>query len=171
MAAELRWALAGGAALAALALSAAGVRISIRLARRAGVMDIPNARSSHTTPTPRMGGVPMVLAALLAFGFWSQSGEGLPAALHPVLLSLAYAAAMATLGFLDDLSSLSARFRFLVQVAGAGILLGVVGRHAGIPLAAGASVPVVLWLPLGAMGVVWILNLYNFMDGLDGLAA
>mgnify|MGYP006992576438 CR=1 FL=1 len=51
-------------AAASLAISAGGVWASIRFAHRAGVIDVPNERSSHAVPTSRMGGVPMVAAAL-----------------------------------------------------------------------------------------------------------
>ena len=52
-----------GFAALSLAISAVGVLVSIRVAERVGVMDVPNKRSSHSLPTPRMGGVPMVVAA------------------------------------------------------------------------------------------------------------
>lgn len=152
------------------AVSAAGVWLSIRVARRAGVMDVPNARSSHTIPTPRMGGVPMVAtigaAAILAL---SLSGKLSPGS--GVARLVLYATGMAALGFWDDLSSLSPRFRFVVQFLGALPVLWPVAE-------AVRSLP---WLPAGpaagllavgacAFWVVWMLNLYNFMDGIDGLA-
>ena len=65
-----------GLTVASLAASTAGVWISIRWARRAGVLDVPNERSSHTVPTPRMGGVPMVAAVVLAFGCWAFLAAG-----------------------------------------------------------------------------------------------
>ena len=58
--------MAAGWALFSLLFSLAGVALAIRVARKAGVMDVPNERSSHAVPVPRMGGVPLVLATLLA---------------------------------------------------------------------------------------------------------
>src|SRR3990172_7554322 len=60
-----------GLTAASLAASAGGVWFSIRLAHRVGAIDVPNERSSHSVPTPRMGGVPMVAAGLLPFGSWA----------------------------------------------------------------------------------------------------
>jgi Fuc2NAc and GlcNAc transferase len=149
-----------GLTAVSLAISAAGVWISIRLAHRVGVMDVPNERSSHAMPTPRMGGVPMVAAAILPLGCWAwlAAGEmfhvrGLP---HTILFALS----MSVLGFWDDLRSLSPFFRFLMQIAVAILALW----------AAGGMLPRVAWIVTGVFWIVWMLNLYNFMDGIDGLA-
>jgi len=153
-----------------LAGSVVGVRIAIRVARRVGLLDVPNERSSHSVPTPRMGGVPMVAAATLAFGGWvflSAGGtdvqRGLP---HTFLFALA----MSLLGFYDDLRNLSPLFRFLVQFVSALLLLAFLA-----PLLPDISmwkrvIPGWTWILPGAFWSVWMLNLYNFMDGIDGIA-
>ncbi len=159
-----------GLAMAALAASAAGVWLSIRLAGRMGVMDIPNERSSHAVPTPRMGGVPMVVSAVLSFSCWSLLAHGGIPGFEGPSFPVLFAVAMGVLGFWDDMSSLSPAFRFLVQFAGALLVLqaGVdPDRAASI---GGWTVPRGLWILAGAFGIVWMMNLYNFMDGIDGLA-
>lgn len=159
-----------GITVFSLVVSAVGVWMSIHIARRVGVMDIPNERSSHSLPTPRMGGVPMVAAAAFTFAGWvhiavegTLPGKGLP---HTFLFALA----MSVIGFLDDLKNLSSLVRFLIQMAAATLVLWMLGSlFPGIPKG-NEVIPGTVWIPLVAVWVVWMLNLYNFMDGIDGLA-
>ncbi len=152
------------------AISAAGVWVSIRIAERIGVMDVPNERSSHSLPTPRMGGVPMVAAAALAFGGWVLLVAGGGIVQRGLPYTFLFALAMFLLGFYDDLRNLSPLSRFLVQFASALLFLFFLA-----PLLPDVSLwkwvlPRWAWVVPGAVWVVWMLNLYNFMDGIDGLA-
>ena len=147
-----------GLAAGALAVSAGGVWASIRFAHRAGVIDVPNERSSHAVPTPRMGGVPMVVAAVLAFGCWALLAAGEVLSVKGLPHAMVFAVVMSVLGFWDDLAGLSPLFRFLVQIAAA-----ILSLYAWSTMSW-------LWILIGAFWVVWMLNLYNFMDGIDGLA-
>jgi Fuc2NAc and GlcNAc transferase len=134
------------------------------------MLDVPNERSSHSLPTPRMGGVPMVAAVVLAFWGWvfQVAGEvnfqgGLP-------YTFLFAVAMFLLGFYDDLRDLSPLFRILIQFTSALLLFFPLA-----PLLPGVSLwkwvfPGWVWFFPGVFWVVWMLNLYNFMDGIDGLA-
>jgi Fuc2NAc and GlcNAc transferase len=159
-----------GLTAASLAASTAGVWISIRMARRVGVLDIPNERSSHTVPTPRMGGVPMVAAAVLAFGCWAFLAAGEMFSLKGLPSSFLFAFMMSVLGFWDDLSPLSPLTRFLIQFFGAIMFLWAwTGLFPKVPIGS-QILPQFLWILAGAVWVVWMLNLYNFMDGIDGLA-
>ncbi|WP_447742102.1 MraY family glycosyltransferase [Pseudomonas laurentiana] len=143
----------------------AGLR---RYALARSVMDVPNARSSHTVPTPRGGGVAIVLTFLLAMVGLMLSGT------EPVstLLALGGAGALiAVIGFMDDHGHIAARWRLLGHFVAAAWMLGWLG---GLP-------PLVMfgwtldmgWLGglLAAVYLVWLLNLYNFMDGIDGIAS
>jgi Fuc2NAc and GlcNAc transferase len=146
--------------IAALVCSAAASAIltglACRYALRSSLLDVPNERSLHRTPTPRGGGVAIVLVTL--FGL-----AGL-AALHAIPASLAWTlgvggALVAAVGWLDDRHGVSPPVRAVVHaVAG----LWAAGWIWGEPA------PVAI---LGALGIVWAINLYNFMDGIDGLAA
>ena len=111
-------------------------------------MDHPNARSLHETPTPRIGGLG-IMAGVGAAGVWLADG-----ALLPLLLG---AFGLAAVSLLDDLRGLPVRVRFLahfVAAAGCLVALGLTG-----------------WaLMAGTLAAVWMTNLYNFMDGSDGLA-
>lgn len=118
-------------------------------------LDQPNERSLHVTPTPRTGGVG-VMAGLLAGGaLVGVAGLGSV----PMGTALVGAGGLALVGLADDRFSLSARSRLFVQVLVAGLYLAQLG-----PVGGGFEV-----LALG-VGLVWMGNLYNFMDGSDGLA-
>ena len=159
-----------GLVAVSLVISAGGVWFSIRFAHRMGVVDVPNERSSHTVPMPRMGGVPMVAAAALVFGGWLFLVAGGAVAQRGLSYTFLFALAMFGLGFYDDLRNLSPLVRFLVQIASASLMLGFLTPHLpDVPLAKWV-LPGWAWVVPGAFWAVWMLNLYNFMDGIDGLA-
>ncbi|MFJ4157034.1 glycosyltransferase family 4 protein [Pseudomonas sp. NPDC089752] len=152
------------AGLVSLAMTA-GLR---RYALSRSLLDIPNARSSHTLPTPRGGGLAFVitfLGALLALG-WSGV---VPA---PMLVGLLGAGGLvALIGFMDDHGHIAARWRLLGHFVAAAWGLYWLG---GMPALSLFGVQLdIAWLSaiLGAFYLVWLLNLYNFMDGIDGIAS
>lgn len=136
------------------------------VARR--LLDIPNPRSSHVVATPRGGGVAIVLAVLAGL-----LGAGFLGAVEwPLIAGLAGSGAVvASVGFLDDHGHVARRWRLIAHVVGAAWVLLWIG-----PLPPGllfGSVAGAGWFAYGIAGVyiVWLLNLTNFMDGIDGLAA
>lgn len=132
------------------------------------LLDIPNARSSHTRPTPRGGGLAFVLAFLLALCALAWAG-----AVGPGLLIglLGAGGLVAVIGFMDDHGHIAARWRLLGHFAAAA--WGLYWLDGVPPLTAfGVRLELQwLWLALGALYLVWLLNLYNFMDGIDGIAS
>ena len=132
------------------------------------VMDIPNARSSHRIPTPRGGGVAIVVTFLAAvIVLW---GAGL-LSLSYVLAVGGAAAWIAVVGFMDDHGHIPARWRLLAHFLGAAWAVYWLGGVAPVDLFG-----VILdlgWLGmfLAVLYLVWLLNLYNFMDGIDGIAS
>ena len=130
-----------GCALVALVVSFASVRIAISYAHRRGMLDAPGRRRSHTMPTPRGGGIGIVLGALV----------GMPAALLllPVSPGAATTAAftvaviaVAAIGWLDDHGSLPIRPRLLIQlVATLLFCVAVASQTASARLTAGVSSP------------------------------
>jgi UDP-N-acetylmuramyl pentapeptide phosphotransferase/UDP-N-acetylglucosamine-1-phosphate transferase len=111
-------------------------------------MDHPNARSLHEMPTPRIGGLG-IMAGVVVAGVWLVDAN-----LAPVILA---AFALAALSVLDDVRSLPVVLRFLAHFIAAVAALLTFGLSG--------------WsLLLGVLAVVWMTNLYNFMDGVDGLA-
>jgi Fuc2NAc and GlcNAc transferase len=124
------------------------------------VLDIPNDRSSHQTPTPRGGGMSIALVGLAAFvASWALG-------LLPLATMIGLTgggAAVAVTGWLDDHSPLRAATRALVQVlASAWLLLWAVDLPV-TPMGVGTGLFLVVVL-------VWCVNLFNFMDGIDGIA-
>ncbi len=160
---QLWVAVIGASALFISALITGAVR---KYALLHGVIDVPNERSSHQAPTPRGGGVAIVVAATCAFlalyGFGSMDAR--------LLLGLMGGIPVAVVGFVDDRRRLSVRVRFAVHLAAAVWAMYWAG---GLPpLRFGDHLITLGWsgYVLGLLGIVWVLNLFNFMDGIDGLA-
>ncbi|WP_339526732.1 MraY family glycosyltransferase [Pseudomonas sp. EL_65y_Pfl2_R96] len=143
-------------------------RVLRRYALSRSLMDIPNERSAHSVPTPRGGGVSIVVAFLLALPVLSLLGV-LPL---PALMALVGAGVLiAVIGFADDHGHIAARWRLLGHFIAAAWVLFWLNGLAPIALL-GVSLDLG-WVGsiLGAIYLVWMLNLYNFMDGIDGLAS
>lgn len=155
-----------GLVVACGAASAIGVEAVRRMALRHDVVDVPNARSSHARPTPRGGGLAVVLAVAAA---WAVG-----AALEPAVRSVGVPLAVllvAGVSAVDDVRGLRTGPRFAAQGVAAALLLATVGAWTSI------SLPFVGTVPVGAFGVVlallWLVgltNAVNFMDGIDGIA-
>jgi UDP-N-acetylmuramyl pentapeptide phosphotransferase/UDP-N-acetylglucosamine-1-phosphate transferase len=140
-----------------------GTRALIPLLRRAAVLDRPNERSLHEAPTPRGGGIALIAAILLSWLALIAAG-----AVAPLLVVVLFGAAMlAAISWIDDLRGLSPALRLPAQLVGVGL-----GVTALIP----AGLVFQGWLTPGldaaaaALLWLWFVNLFNFMDGIDGLA-
>jgi Fuc2NAc and GlcNAc transferase len=132
------------------------------------IIDVPNARSSHKIPTPRGGGVAIVLSFLFALPVLAITGTLSWDAMWGMLGA---GGGIAVLGFLDDHGHIAARWRLLGHFAGAGWALFWLG---GLPTIQLFSYELELgWVGtiLALFYLVWMLNLYNFMDGIDGIAS
>jgi UDP-N-acetylmuramyl pentapeptide phosphotransferase/UDP-N-acetylglucosamine-1-phosphate transferase len=156
--------------LAATAFVAAFVvvRIVERYARTLGLVDLPNLRSSHVVPRPRGGGLGIVAGVVL--GLSGASVLGLQ--IRELSIVLGAAALVAAVGLWDDIRGLGVWPRLAVQGIAAAIVFATVGGLDRVPLPAPADVP--LGLSGGIATIIWIVgvtNFFNFMDGLDGLAA
>ncbi|GJD95435.1 glycosyl transferase [Methylobacterium iners] len=153
------------APLVALPLAAglsAGLILLLRPLLQRYALARPNARSSHTVPTPQGGGIAVVLAVIVVCGSALASlGPGLDA-VEAGLLALAVLA-LAVLGAVDDIRPLPASLRLAVQgIVVAGVVFGVGGRL--LP-----DLPLPLERAAAVIAGVWFVNLTNFMDGLDGM--
>ena len=131
------------------------------------LLDQPNARSSHSQPTPRGGGVSFVVLASISAGVGLLSNNDLTVAAIPL-----HAAPLAVVGLFDDRHNLPASWRYGVQLLTAVFMIGLSPLIQSVPnsLASGS------WLLLPALSVLVIaatavINFTNFMDGLDGLVA
>lgn len=139
-----------------------------RYALYKSLIDIPNERSSHSVPTPRGGGIAIVASFCLALPILAMLGLISPAATYGLLGS---GLLVAAIGFVDDHGHIAARWRLFghflaaswglfwfnglptIELFGVGFSLGWAGNI------------------FAAIYIVWMLNLYNFMDGIDGLAS
>jgi Fuc2NAc and GlcNAc transferase len=139
-----------------------------RYALHRSIIDIPNARSSHSVPTPRGGGVAIVLAFLLCLVFMAS------VRLQPLAQLVAMFGSgvlIAVIGFMDDHGHIAARWRLLGHFVAAAWVMFWMG---GLPsLTVFGFIIELGWFgnALATIYLVWMLNLYNFMDGIDGLAS
>jgi UDP-GlcNAc:undecaprenyl-phosphate GlcNAc-1-phosphate transferase len=134
-------------ALLAFAATALVLQALMLGARRFLPVDHPNERSLHARPIPRFGGLAMLAGGLSAL---LLSGDALAPWLWPV-------PALAAISLLDDFITLPAVPRFVVQIAVAAAF-------------AWSQADTGVWLAPLVIALVWMTNLYNFMDGSDGLA-
>jgi UDP-N-acetylmuramyl pentapeptide phosphotransferase/UDP-N-acetylglucosamine-1-phosphate transferase len=138
------------AGLAVVSFVAALLLVRLLLSRFARfALDEPNARSLHETPVPRTGGIAVVAGAAVALAFGAA----------PLWLPAALAFALGAVSFLDDLYRLPAAARLLAHVGAAAVLVWYILWPMGL-----------LELAVLTLALAWITNLYNFMDGSDGLA-
>ena len=132
------------------------------------IMDIPNDRSSHIVPTPRGGGAAFIVALFMALPcIWGLGFVVLPIGMALVIGGFLVAA----LGFIDDHRYVPAYLRILGHLGACVFVLYWLGGMPSISVL-GYVVPAGMLLNIMAViYLVWQLNLYNFMDGIDGLAA
>jgi Fuc2NAc and GlcNAc transferase len=154
--------------LPATSLVAFGVTyLARRYALARQVLDLPNERSAHSSPTPRGGGIGIVVPvlagiALLAVGGFLDERVAVAMCGAGILVAL--------VGFFDDHRSVEVHWRLLVHAVGA---IWAVTWLGGAPVVdiGGRSLELgVAGDIVAVIGVMWLLNLYNFMDGIDGIA-
>ncbi|MGH7113462.1 MAG: MraY family glycosyltransferase [Stellaceae bacterium] len=157
-----QWVLAAAMVGATGLVSGLATRTLIPMLRRRNLLDHPNERSSHVVPTARGGGIAPVGAVLLA---WMALGlAGL--APRPIIAIALGTLLLAAVCWRDDLHGLSPATRLAAQAGAVAIGLWAVPRN-----------PLPHWIgpaaSLAAVGILWVwwLNLFNFMDGIDGLAS
>lgn len=139
-----------------------------RYALSRSLMDIPNARSSHSVPTPRGGGVAVVLAYLAVLPVLGYQGW----LAWPLVVGLmGTGAGVAVIGFLDDHGHIAARWRLLAHFMAAAWLLVWLPELPHLAIMGTTFDLGLIGYLLAAVMLVWLLNLYNFMDGIDGIAS
>ncbi len=156
----------GGSAMVALL----NAQLSIRLSLRAGWVDSPNQRSLHCAPTPRLGGLGIVLAfylvmmiiiAVYGFDLLPRLSRGFN------VVMLAGALLLSMIGFYDDIKTLKSGMKFVFQLL-ATVIVVTAGKlsslHLFTPLMSALLFSIVIFW------VVAFCNVYNFMDGINGLS-
>jgi Fuc2NAc and GlcNAc transferase len=131
------------------------------------VIDIPNSRSSHTQPTPRGGGVAIVITFLIAIAVATFDEKisyqiGIPFFISSALVAI--------IGFIDDHGHIDAKWRLLVHLLASFIIVYSLNALPEL-LMFGVIIDFGLaGYAIAVISFIWMLNLFNFMDGIDGLA-
>jgi len=156
-------------ATALFLVSAIAARQLVANSHRLSTLDIPNERSSHLTPTPRGGGIAFVATSLA--GFLLQLLNNTLDNKSVIALCCA-GAIVAMAGHLDDRQKISgAAVRLVLHAIGAIILIVGIGFPSQISIFDRIVNTGIIGSILGVLYLVWLLNLFNFMDGTDGIAA
>lgn len=150
--------------LSAGVVALVATRLAEVLGRRRRLLDIPNDRSSHVIPTPRLGGLGIMAGSVAG---WAALGG--PSDPEGSLL-LAVALALGAVGLLDDVGRTSVAGKYLAQLVAAVAVVAIVGPQlrvavGDIELAIG-GIPAAI---LTAVGLTAVVNAVNFMDGIDGI--
>ncbi len=158
------WITALVAFVAVLAASFGGTRAVLGILRRRAILDLPNERSSHETPTPRGGGLAVVAVVVVA---WIIIGLSAPESAFEMVVVCGGAVGLAAISWIDDLRGLRVRWRLIGQILVVAVAL------AWMPVRGpyfGGLLPGALDLIAAAVVWIWFINLFNFMDGIDGIA-
>jgi UDP-N-acetylmuramyl pentapeptide phosphotransferase/UDP-N-acetylglucosamine-1-phosphate transferase len=140
----------------------------------------PNDRTLHSTPTPQTGGLAVIVSVVIALlaaasvlALVQPSQPLLPKGVASGSLWIVVSMLLVfTVSFIDDCSGLPASLRLGVQAAAAFIIISGVGLTlSSIPIPGGLTIELGLAaIPVSALLLIWMANLYNFMDGMDGFA-
>lgn len=149
-----------------LIIAIVSVRLLIGYAVKQGLVDIPNARSSHDVPTPRGGGMGLLLAigvGVLIAAFWALSLPNWSLWVGGLII--------AVVGYIDDRQTLPVSIRLTIQVLVAGGIYWITGGFQNFPLPPPANGNLAwLAIPFNVIWVIGVINIFNFLDGIDGYA-
>lgn len=156
--------------MATVVASALVTRASISYAHRRQMLDLPGQRRSHRLPTPRGGGIGIVLAVILGLaGMFALGATGREFAASMALI--ASIGLVALVGSVDDHRGLSAGIRLVAHGLAAALLAWPILGLLPDLIGTSAWPWVVAGLLVGGVAAIWSINLHNFMDGIDGLLA
>jgi UDP-N-acetylmuramyl pentapeptide phosphotransferase/UDP-N-acetylglucosamine-1-phosphate transferase len=135
-----------------------------KLALKKSIIDVPNDRSSHSIPTPRGGGIAIVIAwffGIVVLRCYNQIDRNL-------FLAFLTGLPLTITGFFDDIKNLKPWIKFIVQLFCAASALYFIGGLGSINL--GIVILSHKWVfsVIAFVGIVWAINLFNFLDGIDG---
>ncbi len=162
-----------GVAIAGLVAGVGGAFLVVRSSRRGHApVDVPDDRRTHSNTTARGGGVGIIVAGAIALPFaqwWSSDAHS---AYLLAVLVLAWATPNALIGLTDDYFPLPAALKLAMQLAASVLAVALGLRLSSLHLAPFPAIDLGLasW-PFSVLWLVWLANLFNFMDGSDGLAA
>jgi UDP-N-acetylmuramyl pentapeptide phosphotransferase/UDP-N-acetylglucosamine-1-phosphate transferase len=138
-----------------------------KVAIKKAIIDMPNERSSHTIPTPRGGGIAIALTWFLSVSFLFYIGS----IESKLFLALISGLLLSIISLLDDIYTLKNKPRLLIQVLVAGLGLYFVGGFNQVDLGFVVITNSYILNFLAFISIVWFINLFNFIDGIDGYAS
>ncbi len=157
--------------LVAVLLSMIGTRLCIAILPHVGLIDLPRGRHQHAKAVPRGGGIAIIISFFISLGLlYLNIGKDpqLVKAFQAFTPFLIPALAIFITGILDDRFELRSIVKLLVQV---GIAVYLYFSNNGIHVLMGTELPIYIGMPLTICWVVGIVNAFNLIDGLDGIAA
>lgn len=159
--------LASMAVVPCLLLAAALTGWQRRRALRTGMLDVPNQRSSHVQPTPRGGGLAIVITVTIASAFLLPCATGAGYLIAAVLPGFVL---VALVGWLDDRSGLRPAVRLVAHLLASAWAVLFLVRSTGSWLQLTDGWVTLAFGALLVLAIAWATNLFNFMDGIDGIA-
>lgn len=134
---------------------------------RKNILDIPNNRSSHSVPTPRGGGLAIVLSWYFGLIFLFIKKEIDP----DLFMALLPGVLLAIISLTDDIVRLNPGTRLIVQLVTASMSLVFLKGIEPVILFNNIVIPKIIIIPIALIASIWFINLYNFLDGIDGYAS
>ncbi len=139
----------------------------IRVALKHKILDIPNERSSHNIPTPRGGGLAIVISWFIGITVL----RGLDLIERDLFFALLSGILLAIVSLIDDVVSLPPYIRLTVQLVTTIISLWFLNGINSISFAGLSIDSIIVLYPIVLIGIVWFINLFNFLDGIDAYAS
>jgi len=137
-----------------------------KIALKKAILDIPNKRSSHTTPTPRLGGLAIALSWYLGISYLFINQEINSNLYYALLTGLI----LVFVNFLDDLYNISFKIKLFFQSISTLLALYFLGSLQIIDFNFFILEQKILLFILAFISIIWFINLFNFLDGIDGYA-
>ncbi|HEY1722199.1 MAG TPA: glycosyltransferase family 4 protein [Magnetospirillaceae bacterium] len=150
--------------IATFAAAALGTYTVLAWLRRRAILDHPNERSSHRIPTPRGAGLAVVPVILIIWALLAAIGEAPSGVWMAGLIALA----LMLVSWIDDRRGLPPAVRLTAHIAAA--VVGIMAFPANALIFQGLLPPAIDHV-VAAIVWIWFINLYNFMDGIDGITA
>lgn len=137
-----------------------------RIVQKTAIIDHPNERSSHTIPTPRGGGMAIAITWFIGLGYLFVSGL-IP---NSLFYALSSGILICIISFIDDIFTINSSLRFGIQAFSIALALYFLNPSSNFEIAGIQFYDFSLLVPLYFFGILWFVNLYNFVDGIDGHA-
>jgi len=135
------------------------------IAVKLNIYDVPGERSSHTIPTPRGGGIALIISWYIGITYEHMFWNSMPSNLYHALLS---GAIIVGIGMIDDIWSVNPKIKIIFQILASGLALYFLGGLQKVDLGFCILDNIYVLSIIALVGIVWAVNLFNFLDGIDG---